>query len=628
VTVDFSAPVDGAGWLEALLDEAPEQVIEQHRARLAALYPDRQTAIDKDARITLRLKSLLDQRRQRVTELAALNDVANQLETAHERDSVLQEIVDHARRLLGVDLAYLGLVRSGRFVIEVASGAFTPQLLGLSIDLTVGVGGAVVAKRAPIWTADYQSEGSFEHEGIADAAASAEGIRGLLGVPLSTKGSVTGALFAAKRQERAFSDDEVALLTSLAAHASVAIQNADVLEGYKRTVAELNEANRELEGRRAELERALQWDRMLSTAVLGGGGISAILKQIRGWTGREITFVAPGESLAPDLVSLSEEEQGRLLARAENADEVVVVTVGTQYIALRRVASDQRLQGFLVCVSSTLPNRDEMLLLDRAAPNVGLSLIAERSAAEATRLARDYFLVDILTRSPVSDQRILDPQLRMAGLDPSGRYYVAVAQAYPSADSNSSGIHGGWLPPSAQVVEHRGRYVAVVPADEEDSSRPPLDGMRRNRSLTAAVAGPVSLVGLAEAYKEAVQTIRALLALGREGDVVTAKQLGIYGVLLTHTGRKELEAILQQQLGALIREARRGSPLLETLRAFLDANMRPSAASAALGIHVNTLYQRLESITKILGADWRSPSRSLDLQLLLRLHHAKEQLDR
>jgi hypothetical protein len=58
----------------------------------------------------------------------------------------------------------------------------------------------------------------------------------------------------------------------------------------------------------------------------------------------------------------------------------------------------------------------------------------------------------------------------------------------------------------------------------------------------------------------------------------------------------------------LAEERRRGVPLVETLRVFLDHGRRPRPAATALAIHVNTLYQRLAAADRLLGEGWRSRS--------------------
>jgi DNA-binding PucR family transcriptional regulator len=39
-------------------------------------------------------------------------------------------------------------------------------------------------------------------------------------------------------------------------------------------------------------------------------------------------------------------------------------------------------------------------------------------------------------------------------------------------------------------------------------------------------------------------------------------------------------------------------------------------------VHVNTVTQRLDPIGRLLGADWNTPERALELQLALKLHRA------
>ena len=53
----------------------------------------------------------------------------------------------------------------------------------------------------------------------------------------------------------------------------------------------------------------------------------------------------------------------------------------------------------------------------------------------------------------------------------------------------------------------------------------------------------------------------------------------------------------------------------------VSAPARPSATAPALGVHVNTLYQRLAVIDRVLGPAWRE--RALELQVLLRVRAAR-----
>ncbi len=63
----------------------------------------------------------------------------------------------------------------------------------------------------------------------------------------------------------------------------------------------------------------------------------------------------------------------------------------------------------------------------------------------------------------------------------------------------------------------------------------------------------------------------------------------------------------------------RGTDLIGTLEAWFAAGGSPRHASSALHVHVNTVAQRLERVSALLGADWTRPERALEVQLALHL---------
>ncbi|WP_236795246.1 GAF domain-containing protein [Amycolatopsis sp. GM8] len=552
-------------WLDLLLRDATLDELQRHGSELVR---SRDTAAaDRETAQALRLTMVLRQQAQRAAELAALNDIAIRLATLHAPDDLLPEIVDQARRLLGADLAYLGLVEDGQLRLKVTSGALTPELVGVVIPLSVGLAGEIIEHAAPRWTADYQVERRFRHDDIADTAVRAENIRGLLGVPLRLRGRVLGALFVGKRQERDFTEHEVTLASALAAHAAIAIENANA-------ISSLNTANDQLARRTDELEQTLRWDQRLTRVVLAGGGVEELLAEISSMARGQVRFVT------------------------EPPDDGTVA---------QPVVAGERRFGALVLDGE--PVRDDRLLLDRAAPALALALLAEQAAAEASWRTRAAQLIDLLT---TTSER---PALRQAGLDPSARYSVLVVASGRAR-----------LPqlPGALMAEHGGRLLVVTTADP--------DGIRRDwprEAPTAGIAGPArGQAELRRCFHEARQTLHALEVLGRKGEAATAGQLGLYRILLDHAGRRDLAEAFEHVLGpVLAEERRRGVPLVETLRVFLDHGRRPRPAAAELAIHVNTLYQRLAAVDSLLGEDWRSPQRALELHMLLHLKAASGPLD-
>jgi DNA-binding PucR family transcriptional regulator len=133
------------------------------------------------------------------------------------------------------------------------------------------------------------------------------------------------------------------------------------------------------------------------------------------------------------------------------------------------------------------------------------------------------------------------------------------------------------------------------------------------------VSGPAAV---AAAYRAADSCATALIALGRSGDGASHTELGYVGLLLGD--RREVPAFVRAALGPVVDyDARRGTALIKTLEAYFGAGGSPARAAETLHVHVNTVTQRLDRIATLLGADWQSPARALDLQLALRLHRLR-----
>jgi DNA-binding PucR family transcriptional regulator len=66
-------------------------------------------------------------------------------------------------------------------------------------------------------------------------------------------------------------------------------------------------------------------------------------------------------------------------------------------------------------------------------------------------------------------------------------------------------------------------------------------------------------------------------------------------------------------------DAQRGRDLVGTLRAYFAAGRSPTRAAAALHVRPNTVQQRLDRISALLGEGWQQPERARDVQVALRL---------
>nr|PZN00224.1 MAG: hypothetical protein DIU77_04120 [Thermocrispum agreste] len=173
----------------------------------------------------------------------------------------------------------------------------------------------------------------------------------------------------------------------------------------------------------------------------------------------------------------------------------------------------------------------------------------------------------------------------------------------------------------------QGSMVLALPGD--DALRVGGTIQQRLGPVTVGVAGPVTTVtAWAGAYREARQCERALLALGRAGQVADQAHLGFARLLLGHSGPAELDDFMRQTIGPLLDyDQARGTELAATLDCWFEESGSATAVSRRLHIHPNTVAQRLDRITTLLGHGWREPARVLDLRLALRLWRLRESFD-
>ena len=89
--------------------------------------------------------------------------------------------------------------------------------------------------------------------------------------------------------------------------------------------------------------------------------------------------------------------------------------------------------------------------------------------------------------------------------------------------------------------------------------------------------------------------------------------------LLHGIAQSALMAFVDEVLGPLRRaDQSRGTGLCRTLLTYIEHGHNARAAAKVLNVHVNTLHNRLETITALMPG-WSEPERALDLHLALRL---------
>ncbi|WP_024876158.1 helix-turn-helix domain-containing protein [Saccharomonospora piscinae] len=573
-------------------------------------------------RLALHIRRTLDAHSRREAELTALFDTASDLARLRDLDAVLRSIVRRARMLLGADVSYLTLndhSDDGSTYMRVTDGSASAVFQQLRLGVGEGLGGLVAQTARPYATRDYPRDSRFDHTGAIDGAVNDEGLVAILGVPLSLGERVIGVLFASERRPRSFSPDEVALLSSFADHAAIAIDNARLIEESTAALAELGAANETIKAHHEGLARAQDAHDRLTEVVLGGADVAGVAAAVAAMLGGGIVVRdAEGRELGRSGAGRVGPEQA-VLSRALRASRTAGKAVAEGGAWVCAVMAGPELLGSITLTGRAGLDDADRRLFERAGVVTALLLLLRRSAAEAEDRVRGELVADLLT-APERDPATLLHRGRRLGVDLTAPHAVLTLHADDVSRARLTSV-------AARRAVLAGVYAerVVMLADTAD----PGELARRTAvELSHALGSPVTVGGagpasgpaeLARAHAESVRCVRALLALGRQGRGAAPADLGFVGLVLGD--RTDVADFVRATLGPVLDyDAARGTELLRTLRAYFACGGNLTRARSELHVHVNTVAQRLERVASLLGSDWQQPDRALEIQLALRLH--------
>nr|WSW41962.1 helix-turn-helix domain-containing protein [Streptomyces sp. NBC_01001] len=593
-------------------------------ARTAGAGPAEQALVDEATRVALDIRRTLDQHRRREAELTALFDTAGDLTALRDLDAVLRAIVHRARMLLGTDIAYMTLNDPvvGDTFMRVTDGSVSAAFQQLRLGMGEGLGGLVAQTARPYASADYRTDDRFRHTDTIDYGVREEGLRGILGVPLRVGTRVIGVLYAADRTVRDFAPDAVALLSSLADHAAVAIDSARLLEETRAALVELGVATETARAQSEAMRLAAETHDRLTRLVLRGGDVADVAQEVAALLGGGlIVHDADGAELArvgTDPVS----PPARGLAASRSGGRAVAVD-GIWVCAV--LAGPELLGSITLGGRGDLPDT-ERRLFERAGLVTALLLLLRRTVAHAEDRVRGELLGDLLAPATPGRVRDTDSQTlraRKLGVDLARPHALVVlhcdAALRPRLAAEAA-RHARARDGLAGL--HQGRVVLLAPTESPGPLARSLAaelGQALSTPVTAGSAGPAAgPEGLPGVYAEALRCLEALHALGHTGDGAGLPDLGFLGVLLGD--RADVGAYVEQVLGPVIAyDTQRGTELVRTLEAYFAHGTSLARTKDALHVHVNTVVQRLDRVRQILGEDWNTPAGALEIQLALRI---------
>jgi len=126
---------------------------------------------------------------------------------------------------------------------------------------------------------------------------------------------------------------------------------------------------------------------------------------------------------------------------------------------------------------------------------------------------------------------------------------------------------------------------------------------------------------LARSYHEAAKALRVGKAMKGRGSFTPYERLGALGLLIKLGEDEEAIGFVAEHLGPLLdQDQKRGSSLLDTLRAFAESSWNASRAARSLHLHRQSFLYRLGRIEELTGLSLSDASDRFALELCLNLH--------
>lgn len=622
-------------------DEAAETFFAQiARVNQLSLPGNEKASLIECVRMAMAIRNRLELQQQREKGLLAVIESAQDLSSHLDLIGLLRAIVARARNLLGAHVAWFSFYNpeADEMQAQVTDGAIFRETTTMTTKRHLGSSSIVFATKMPFTTTDYLSDERFQHDPKLDAIFRSEGVAALVGVPLLLENEVVGLLFVADRYHRSHTALEVSILSTLATHAAVAINNAKTFDLTHKALQKGDIALAALEIHARNVQSESEAHHQLTALLAQGASLSQLCDRL-------------AQQLDGDVLVLDEALQ--VICRGnvrgnEGADLAIFDPFGDRRSAIETAVHESRKadrsvvayqSDGLVCRAVSIMGGSEAIgsillftpsearevsirIFERSASVIGIVLVSQerleinrnRDAAAlirglllshqyewaATRQRADQFGLDLA--QPLSLLLVESDALKAA-------YIVRRLRTLPS-------LAGVVL----SEMDDKVSIICKTPAAQDvvQACTRLLDGelgidYRGVLSRPAAVAEELSTL-----YASLRRALFVASRLGARG-ILNQHELTLYSILFESQDESSINAFLQSSLGALLsHDTKKNAELTDTLLCYFDANRNARLVAKRLKIHVNTVRQRLATVENLIG-HLGNPTRALELHMALRL---------
>ena len=174
--------------------------------------------------------------------LLRLVELSVTLNSTLELDELLQLITETATELLDCEAASILLYdeKNPRLFFAAATGSDPAKLAEIPVPIGGSLAGTIFRTNQPMILNEVEQD-PRHYSIVADHVKFK--VKTLLGVPMPIKDRPMGVLEAINKHDGAFTESDVLILSVIASHAAIAINNSRLLTSTQRALARVKETN-------------------------------------------------------------------------------------------------------------------------------------------------------------------------------------------------------------------------------------------------------------------------------------------------------------------------------------------------------------------------------------------------
>jgi DNA-binding PucR family transcriptional regulator len=577
-------------------------------------------------------------RDRRISErgLSLLIDTTQDLSGTLTLQDLLRTIVRRARSLVGADIAYMTMLNDDHRILRTvtAEGHTQPATSEMKTRIGYGAVSLTINSKTFFNTQDYLHDRRFRHSEALDRAFKAEGIVSLAGFPILSEEKLQGVLFFADRYRRKFSEREVSILGSFAIYAGVALRNAHAFMSLSEALAEAERNRTALVDHihRVDISAAAH-DEMTSLLAKGTEWplfIQRMADQIEG------AIVLYDESLAVKGRFTSASFDGRMvslhdgkfqrsalvsaISDSRRSGRSVTLDAGDeqQYRVMALHGGTEDRESLVICHRGELDPID-IRNLERSAVALSIAkLWSEKRETEqliaSSTLLRHLILVDPPDGSTVTAMR---SRLKINGHQPVMLALIAISGLDRAAQTTMIRAAAANLNLLVDLIDDT--YLAAGPEKSIQSLLQILLRRRKEWEVGGIVSDPFSdLMQAATHYRQIKSALRVLRKMHRFVRFVEYSDVNLFARLFETGDASRIKRYLERILSPIeARDRHHRKQLKKTLLCYMDNQHNIARTAKLLGVHINTVRQRLGTLREITGG-WDEPVAALELHVALR----------